>query len=170
MPYAVAHFIFAFLLVELLKNFILIRGEFPKHYIIYILIGALLPDLDVLVYFLIRHLGFSLYEIHRAVLHNIFVPIIILIVALWTRKNRKNISNILMIISIAVFSHLILDMLISGKIELFFPISNLKVGLNLLGLFPEDLQNMILPIIDAGLFILFILWMDLKKKLFNFSF
>ncbi len=162
MPYAISHVLFALLLVEIFRSFSK-TSNFPKHYLIFALIGALLPDLDLIAYFLLNNSGFQFYEIHRTFTHSIFIPLIFLLAGILARK-KKLLSNILFIITIGLFSHLMLDLIIIGKIALFYPLSNLKIGLDIINLFSENLQDFILPIIDTGFLILWVIWLDLKNN------
>jgi len=162
MVYSFTHFIFAVLLVELFRRALKDKNNFPKHYLIIALTGALLPDLDVIVYFIFSK-AYGFYDIHRTFSHSIFIPAIFFIIAILSRKNKKLLSNILMAFSIAIFSHLILDFIVAGKLELFYPLSKMKIGLNLAGLLPEQFYNFVLPIIDTIVLILVVVWLDLKK-------
>jgi membrane-bound metal-dependent hydrolase YbcI (DUF457 family) len=163
MPYSFTHFVFAVLLVEIFRRTIKDKKNFPKHYLLIVLAGALFPDLDIIVYFLVSKFGYGFYDIHRTLTHSIFIPIILLIIAIVSRKRKKLFSNVFMILSIAIFSHLALDLIVSGKLELFCPLSNIKVGLNLISLLPESMYNFVLPIIDTVVLVAVVLWLDLKK-------
>ena len=66
-------------------------------------------------------------------------------------------------LSIAVFSHLVLDILIAGEIELFYPFSKMGIGLNLILLLPEKFYDFVFPIIDTIVLVATIIWIDLKK-------
>lgn len=163
MPYSLTHFVFALILVLIFKNLLKDEKNFPRHYLLIVLGGALLPDLDILVYSIVGKFGYGFYDIHRTFSHSIFIPFAFLLFAFISRKNNKLLSNILMIFSIAIFSHLALDMIVSGNLELFFPLSSMKTGLNLINLLPEYLQGLVLPVLDTIALIAVVIWLDLKK-------
>jgi membrane-bound metal-dependent hydrolase YbcI (DUF457 family) len=168
MTYSFTHFAFAILLVLLFRNFSKDKKNFPKHYLLIALAGALLPDLDIIIYFIFSKFGYGFYDIHRTFSHSILIPVIFLLIGIFSIKKNKILSNIFLIISIGVFSHLVLDFIVAGKIELFYPFSSIKVGLNLIALLPAYLYDFVLPIIDTIVLVLVIFWID-RKKLLSFD-
>lgn len=80
-----------------------------KHTYIYCLLPlALFPDIDIL------------YE-HRALLHNLFIPAILLIIS----AKKK---TILLISGIYLFSHAILD-IFNGGVKIFYPLYDKMFGI-----------------------------------------
>jgi len=91
------------LIVPLLA--LLIAGRKEDHkYILLFLPLAVLPDIDTLV------------TQHRALLHNIFIPIILLILAILVKKWKI----VFIIAAVYIASHVILD-LFGGGVVLFYP-------------------------------------------------
>ena len=94
------------LIVPLLALLIVSRKEYHK-YILLLLPLAVMPDVDTLL------------TQHRALLHNIFLPLVVLIPALLFKEKK-----ILFIIASAYLaSHVILDMF-HGGVVLFYPFYN----------------------------------------------
>jgi hypothetical protein len=94
------------LIVPLLALLIVSRREDMK-YILLLLPLALVPDLDTLV------------TLHRALLHNIFIPIILVLSAIIFFERRK----MLIIASVYFASHVMLD-LFEGGVVLLYPVYN----------------------------------------------
>ncbi len=91
------------LIVPLLALLIVSRKEDWK-YVLLLLPLAVVPDLDTLV------------TRHRALLHNIFIPVILLFIAWKLPKYR----NLFIISSVYLASHVLLDMF-AGGVVLFYP-------------------------------------------------
>jgi len=92
------------LIVPLLALLIVSREE-DKKYILLLLPLAVVPDLDTFV------------TQHRALLHNMFIPLLLVIFG-WILKEKRTIF----IIAAAYFaSHVVLDMF-SGGVALFYPL------------------------------------------------
>jgi len=92
------------LIVPLLALLIVSRREDMK-YILLLLPLALVPDLD------------TFFTMHRVLLHNIFLPLILLLAAMLFIDKRKP----LIITSVYFASHALLD-LFAGGVMLFYPV------------------------------------------------
>lgn len=176
MPYATTHILIAILLVELFREYIVKDNKkFPRYYILIAALGAVLPDIDVGIYYVLYFFGFTFNQIHRTFLHSIFVPAIFLIMGLMIMffhkkisklgKHHVKLSYIFYILSFASFLHIILDSMFSGAVILFYPFTGITLDFNILSLFPETWKNLILPTIDAILLTSWILWMEFKLKI-----
>ncbi len=91
------------LIVPLLALLIAGKKE-DMRYILLLLPLAVVPDLDTLM------------TQHRALLHNIFIPLIILFAGLIIREKR----TVFVIASVYILSHMILDMF-GGGVVIFYP-------------------------------------------------
>ncbi len=91
------------LIVPLLALLIVCKKE-DKKYILLLLPLSVVPDLDTLV------------TQHRALLHNIFIPLIMLLAGLIIREKR----TVFISASVYLLSHIILDMF-GGGVVLFYP-------------------------------------------------
>ena len=177
MPYAFTHVFVVIVLLELFRDyFVKNRKAFPLHYVLIGGIAGLLPDLDVAIFYVLCFFGFSLQEVHRVFLHNIFVPMFFLILAVpfWKFKNKElgerhlKLRNIFLIIAFGAFVHLLLDLIVAGTITPFFPFSNLSVGLNLISLAPEAWKETILASLDAALLVLWLIHLEVRHKISSF--
>ena len=175
MPHAVTHFLIPAILVALFRDFYLKKRDkrkFPLHYVLIAGLAGLLPDLDIAVYYILSFFGFTLQEIHRTFSHNIFIPLIFLLLGFLfigvrnreLGKHKLKLSTIFFVISFGVVIHLILDALVSGIIFPFYPISNIQIGLNLINLAPVAWRSTIEPTMDAAILIFWIIYMEVRHN------
>jgi len=177
MPHAVTHFLITVILLELFRDiFFKDKKSFPVHYIFIGGLAGLLPDLDVAVYYVLSFFGFTVQEVHRTFSHNLFFPLVFVILGLifYKFKNKKlaehhlKLRNIFLVIAFGIFMHLLLDVTIAGGIMPFYPFFNYSLGLNLAGLVPSPWQETIMPTIDAVLLILWMISLEIRHKISDF--
>ncbi len=94
------------LIVPLLALLIVSKKETQK-YILLLLPLAVIPDFDTFA------------TQHRALLHNIFIPLMLLLFGLVIKEYR----TIFIIASVYIASHVVLDMF-GGGVALFYPVHN----------------------------------------------
>lgn len=174
MPQAVTHFLIPVILLELFRDFFIKdKKSFPIHYVFIGGLAGLLPDLDMAFYYILSFFGFTIQEIHRTFSHNIFFPLLFVILGIifWNFKSKKlakhhlKLRNIFFVIAFGISIHLLLDATISGMIMPFYPLSTYAIGLNLIGFLPALWQNTLLPTIDAILLILWMVYIELRHKI-----
>lgn len=176
MPYVVTHILIAVILIELFrKYFVKNNRKFPRYYILIVALGAILPDFDIAVYYVLYFFGFSFEQVHKTFLHTIFIPLILLITGLIIlgfgvkhsvfRKRHMNLYTILLILSAGSFLHIILDVIFSEGVAPFYPFVTKLIGLNLIRIFPLEMRELILPTLDGIMFILWLFWMQFKLKI-----
>ena len=177
MPQAVTHIIIALIAGSLIRDYaVKEKKRFPLHYILILGIAALLPDIDVAIYWILHWFGFTLSEVHRTFSHNLFVPLLFLAIAglTWKLKNKElgrhhlKIHTIFLMIALGVFIHLILDATIAGRIMPFYPLSTFSAGNNITALMPEPLNQLFFPSLDAALIILWLIYIEWKHKISDF--
>ena len=170
MPQAVIHFLIPVILLELFRDFFIKnRKTFPIHYVFIGGLAGLLPDFDIAVYYFLSFFGFKMQAVHRTFSHSLLFPILFILLGFvfYKFKNKEfgkhhlKLKNIFFVIAFGVFIHLLLDVLVEGSIMPFYPIINYSTGLNLIKIFPEQWQNTIIPSIDAGILILWMVYLDL---------
>ena len=173
MPNAVTHFLIPAILVALFRDFYLRKGDkkdFPLHYVLIAGLAGVAVDLDYVIQLITR--SFS----HRIFFHNLFVPLIFLILGFIfvgvtnkeLGKHKLKLSTIFFVICFSVIVHLILDGVIIGNIYPLYPILDFGIGLNLVSYLPEILQESIIPIIDAVLLALWMIWIEIRHKISDF--
>lgn len=177
MPHAVTHVLIVIILLELFRDyFVKNKKAFPLHYVLIGGIAGLLPDLDVAVYYVLYFFGFTYPEIHRVFSHNIFVPLVFVILAIpfWKFKSKElgqrhlKLKNIFLVIAFGAFIHLLLDALVAGTIVPFYPFSDYSIGLSLVNLAPLAWRETILPSIDAILLVLWLVHLEIRHKISSF--
>lgn len=176
MPNPTTHILISIILIELFREyFIKDNKKFPRYYILIAAIAGIIPDLDLVVYYVLYFFGFGIEQIHRSVLHSLFIPIIFFALGIFilkfkiknseVRKRHLKLSTIFFIFSAGSLIHIILDMIFAGMLVPFYPFSNFSVGLNLVSIFPEGLRWMISHTLDAILLFFWIFWMEFKLKI-----
>ena len=177
MPHAVTHVLIVLILLELFRDYyIKNKQSFPLHYVLIGGIAGLLPDLDVALYYMLSFFGFTYFEVHRVFLHNIFLPIIFVALAIpfWKFKSKElgvrhlKLKNIFLVIAFGSFVHLLLDVLVAGTILPLYPFSGLSVGMNIIELAPLAWRETILPSIDAVLLVLWLIHLEIRHKISSF--
>ncbi len=178
MPQAVTHVLIAIILLDIIRDYIIKkknRNKFPMHYLIIAGIAALLPDIDIAVYWILKLTsGVALTEIHRTFTHALFLPAIFLLLGFlfWSFKSRTlgkhklKLHSIFFVIAFGSFIHLLLDYLLSGYIMPFYPLSYASYGLNLVKLTPWP--ETILPALDAILLLGWLVHEEIRHKISDF--
>ncbi len=175
MANAVFHIIFALFIAELLREFIG-KKKFPVMYVFIAGLAGILPDLDVVLFWIMYFFGYALDQVHRTFTHTLFLPIVFLILVAisWGFKTRGlgkhhlKLHGIFLMIALGSFIHLFLDFVLSGEIMPLYPFVTCSVGLNLISLLPYALEQIALPCLDAGIFILWLVWLEYKHKISSF--
>lgn len=178
MPSAVTHVLIAIIALDLVRHYAMNKKQrlkFPLHYLLIIGIAALLPDLDIAVYWILKLTsGMTLTQVHRTFTHTLFFPAVFAIAGIFTigihskklNKHRLKLSTIFFVVSIGIFSHLLLDFSLSGVIMPFYPLSTMALGLNLVQLTPWP--DTVLPALDAILLIGWLIHEEIKHKISDF--
>jgi membrane-bound metal-dependent hydrolase YbcI (DUF457 family) len=174
MPQAVTHFLIPVILLEIFRDFIIKdKKSFSIQYVFIGGLAGLLPDLDIAAYYLLSFFGFTINEIHRTFSHNLFFPLIFVILGLVfynfkgkrLGKHHLKLRNIFFVIAFGIFIHLFLDATVSGVIMPLYPLFDFSFGLNLIGLLPALWQGTIMPTLDAIILILWMIYIEIKHKI-----
>ena len=177
MPQAVTHFLIPVILLELFRDFIIKnKKSFPIHYIFIGGLAGLLPDLDIAIYYILSFFGVQIQAVHRTFSHSLLFPLTFLILGtlFYEFKNKElgnhhlKLKNIFFVIAFGTFIHLLLDFILHGSIMPFYPFSIYSTGLSLINIFPEAWQRTIIPTIDAGLLIIWMIYLEIKHKISSF--
>ena len=120
MPQAVTHVIIALIVASFIRDFYISRKQkkkFPLHYVLIAGVAGLMPDLDVIAYWVLYFFGFTLEEVHRTFTHTLFLPVLFLLL-FWVTLSLKNkqlgkhhltIHMIFLMLALGSFIHLVLD-------------------------------------------------------------
>ena len=166
MPYTTTHVLVAIILIELFREYFFKNNKkFPRYYILIAAVAGVFPDIEYL---------FRMSYIGRTFMHSLFVPLIFVLLGFlvlkldfrsaWVRKRHLKLSFVLFVFAAGTFVHLILDSIFIDPIFLFYGFSDLAVGFELISKFPENLQELVLPVVDAILLFFWIFWMEFKLK------
>lgn len=175
MPQAVTHVLIALILADIIRDYIIKdKRKFPLHYVLIAGIAGLLPDIDILLLWIMKlFTTVSYYEVHRLVTHSFIWPLFFLVLALLTAnakipflgKHKLKLNWIFYMLALGIFTHLILDSLFAGLITPFWPFSAERFGL---GLIKNSLDGTLLPGLDAILLIAWLIHEELKHKISDF--
>jgi membrane-bound metal-dependent hydrolase YbcI (DUF457 family) len=146
------------------------------HYVLIAGLAGILPDFDMAVYYILGIFGFSLESIHRTFSHSLFFVLIFLILGLFFlsttkihfKRYRIKLSTLFLVICFGVAFHLFLDYLIVGNIMPFYPLLEMRVGLNLITLIPELWRASFIPVVDSFLLIFWLSYLELKHRISDF--
>jgi len=174
MPQVVFHIVFAMLVAEFIREYIVKnKKKFPIHYVFIAGLAGILPDLDMAAFWILYFFKFTISEVHRTFTHTLFIPLFFVLLAFITwklkigeiGKRHMTLHNIFLMIALGWLLHLVLDATIAGIIRPFYPFSEFAVGLNLINYLPEALRSLFIPCLDAAIFILWLCWMEYRHKL-----
>ncbi len=179
MPQAVAHILIPLILLSLFRDYYIKRKgrkRFPLNYVFIAGISGIIPDLDVAAFWILNFFGYTYNEIHRTFMHSVFIPLIFVVLALlfvgknmpWFGRHKLKLNIIFWMIALGSFSHLILDAIFSGQIMPFYPFSYYSIGLNLFDYLPNALRIIAAPSLDAGLLIIWLIYIEWKHKISDF--
>jgi membrane-bound metal-dependent hydrolase YbcI (DUF457 family) len=166
MPHAVTHVLIAIIVADTIRDyFVKNKRKIPLYLVLVAGIAGLLPDLDIVVYWLINLiLPIDVAEVHRTFSHTLFVPAIFLAIGFLTMgmkhvtKYRISISYAAFFAALGTSIHLLLDFMLSGVIRPLYPLSNYAMGMNII---PNSWTKTVVPGIDA---ILLVIWLIYEYK------
>jgi hypothetical protein len=174
MPHAVAHVLIVMILLELYREYCS-KKSFPLRYVLIGGLAGLLPDLDVAIFYALSFFGFGYFEVHRVFLHTLLIPLILMVLAVfsWNFKSKilgkqnLKLRNIFLVIAFGVTMHILLDSILASIVPLY-PLSSYTIGLNLINFVPLVWRDTILPSIDAVLLVLWLIYLEAKHKISSF--
>lgn len=157
----------AIIIIELFREYYFKDNKkFPRYYILLAAIAGVFPDIEYLL---------ALSYQDRLFLHSIFVPLIFLFLGLLAMKfdvkhrelgkRHMNLAFIFFVFAGGSLIHMGLDSIFVDTLMPFYPFSNYEVGLEIVYRFPEHLQELVLPVVDAVLLFFWLLWMQFKLKI-----
>ena len=178
MPQAITHVLVPIILLSIFRH-IYQKRTGKKFHLQYVLIGGLagvIPDLDIPLYWIMSLFGYSYEQIHRTFLHTVFIPAIFLALSFISisikkrvGRNKLSIPIILLLCAFGSIIHLILDATIAGYITPFYPLSNMQIGTGFpFNVFSDKMGLLLLATLDGVLFILWILYLEIKHKISDF--
>lgn len=178
MTYAVTHFLVPAFLIALFRDFYLnkkSKRKFTLHYVLIAGIGGLIPDLDYILYYMIKGIGIPISQ-HRVFFHNflfVFILFFLGIIFIKTKtrelsKHKLKISTVFFVLAFASFTHLLLDWIVIGWVWWLIPFSSQQFGINLISKIPEMFQKSFVEIVDAVLLAIWMIYLEVKHKISDF--
>jgi len=180
MPQAAAHILIPLISISIFRDYLIRKNkkwkkQFSLHYVLIVGIAGVIPDLDVLAFWVLNFFGFSYEAIHRTFMHTIFIPLIFLLLGILFIKSdylvgrhKLKLYLIFFMISLGCFFHLILDSIFQGYIIPLYPFFDYSIGLSLFSYLPKSLEMIAAPSLDSGLIIIWLIYIELKHKISDF--
>jgi len=179
MPHAVTHVLITIVLMSLIRDFYISKKgkkNFPLHYVLIAGVAGLLPDIDIVSFWVLNFFGFAISEVHRTFTHTLFTPLLFFLLFLaftnvkigTLERHKLKLNVIFLMIAFGSFMHLLLDATLAGYIRPFYPFSLYSFGINLIGHLPERLQDLALPSLDAAILVIWLIYIELKHKISDF--
>jgi membrane-bound metal-dependent hydrolase YbcI (DUF457 family) len=175
MPQAVTHVLIALILADIIRDYIIKdKRKFPLHYVLIAGIAGLLPDIDIVIFWIMNlFTSITVSEVHRVFTHSFIWPALFLIIASLTKnikvaflgKHKLRLNWIFYMLALGMFTHIILDSLFAGLITPFWPFSAERFGI---GLIKNNLDGTLLPGLDAILLIGWLVHEELKHRISDF--
>ena len=128
-----------------------------------IIIGMILPDLDLILDFILSlFLNFNFLNepyISNAIFHSLFmIPFLSLLILIYLEYKNKNNANIVIGLSIGMIIHIIFDIITLNSIGIFYPLFDLGSNLNLNDYLNFQIPEIITKILYAFDFFFFRLY------------
>lgn len=179
MPQAITHVLVPIILLSIFRHIYQkkTKKRFPMQYVLIGGLAGVIPDLDIPLYWIMSNFGYTFEQIHRTFLHTIFIPAIFLVLALVSNytikkrigRNKLSIPIIFLLCAFGSLIHLLLDATLAGYITPLYPLSMVKIGTGFpFTILPESLAIFFLATLDGVLFILWIIYLEIKHKISDF--
>jgi membrane-bound metal-dependent hydrolase YbcI (DUF457 family) len=128
-----------------------------------IIIGMILPDVDLILDFILSlFLNFNFLNkpyISNAIFHSLFmIPFLSLLILIYLEYKNKNNANIVIGLSIGMIIHIIFDIITLNSIGIFYPLFDLGSNLNLNNYLNFQIPEIITKILYAFDFFFFRLY------------
>ena len=147
MPNAVVHILTPVILLNIYRDYIT-KKKFKLLYVLLAGLGGILPDIDIVVYWLLNTLfGTPLSEVHRTISHTLLMPLLMIAAGAILYRHHKPVALGIFAIAFGYSTHLLLDYLLTGSLPILYPLSTAKYGLNLIP--STEIGSTILVGIDA---------------------
>lgn len=180
MPQAVAHILIPLLIASFVRDHYVRKKKrkIPLHYVLIAGVAGVIPDLDVVAFLGLHYFGFTLNEVHRTLSHTFFLPLLLLVVGLifhakdihlcQIRKHKLHLGVIFYLLAFGSFMHVLLDGIIVGTVYPLYPLTGIPLNINLFGYLPIAFQGFAPAALDAGLLIVWLIYLELKHKISDF--
>ena len=146
-----------FLRHKVFKN----KRNLPNRYILIAGLAGLLSDIDIPISYL-----FSGVIVHRGITHTVWISLLFLLgFAILQFAKKQDIAKFFLMISIGTGSHVVLDILTAGSLQLFYPLSNAYFAVNLIPtFFPHIEVTFAYTVLDALLLFGWVATMILRRR------
>lgn len=174
MPQAVTHIIIPLVLSDIYRDYIA-KKIFNIRYVLIAGLAGLLPDIDILVGWVLKSFSnITISEIHRTITHSLLFPLFFLILFLLTRnynpkflkKQRLKLNYVFLAIGFGTLAHIILDFTFSGIVYVLYPLSDLKIGLDIIPL--GYFEGTFFAGLDAIIIVVWLIHEELRHRISDY--
>lgn len=184
MPQAVTHILVPILIVAIFRDFYLKKRDkksFPLHYVFLAGIGGVLPDIDIVFFWLFGKLNPIVFTtFHKTITHTVWFALLFILIFIVLKpinakakicnlgRHNLKLSLISLMFAIGILFHLGLDALFWEGVNLFYPLSNVSLNYNVIAFLSENLQNIFLATLDGVLLVIYLSYLEIKHKISDF--
>tara|TARA_Y100000310_G_C20103679_1_gene543933 strand:- start:1 stop:513 length:513 start_codon:yes stop_codon:yes gene_type:complete len=169
MPLAVTHVLIPLILADIYRDHFA-KKRFNLHYVVIAGIAGLLPDIDIMFYWLVSVFrDVAVNDIHRTFTHGLFFPAIFLIIALFSKDIKVfglKLKYVCLAIVFGTLMHMTLDGFLNGVIIPFYPLSDWTFGLNLIP--NETFGGTFFTSLDAILLVIWLVHEEINHKITDY--
>ncbi len=142
-----------------------------KRIIAPIIIGSMLPDLDFIIEYIIKHFSIMQYQLQNSIFHNIFmIPLLVLLILIYSEyKEKYNLKITALGLSIGMTFHIIFDIITLQSLGLFFPLFDSSQNFDLKEYLDINIDNNIQKILSCFEFLFFRVygWLLIEEIILN---
>jgi membrane-bound metal-dependent hydrolase YbcI (DUF457 family) len=184
MPQAVTHILLPILAMAIFRDFYLRnkdRKSFPLHYVLIAGIGGVLPDIDIIFFWLLGKFDASVFTtFHKGITHTIWFALLFFLIFLILKpinlkakicnlgKHKLKLSIISLMLSIGILFHIGLDALFWEGVHVLYPLSDFRLNYNIIAFLSDPLQDIFLATLDGVLLVIWLVYLEWKHKISDF--
>jgi len=174
MPQAVTHIIIPLVMADIYRDYIA-KKKFNICYVLIAGLAGLLPDIDILFAWLLKSFSdITISLIHRTITHSLLFPFLFLILFLlaknynpnFLKRQKLKLNYVFIAIAFGTLVHIILDFTFSGSVYILYPLSNFKIGLNIIPL--GYFEGTFFAGLDAIILVLWLVHEELKHRISDY--
>ncbi|MBS3151321.1 metal-dependent hydrolase [Candidatus Woesearchaeota archaeon] len=174
MPQAVTHIIIPLVLADIYRDYVS-KKKFNIRYVLIAGLAGLLPDIDIAVAWALKLFSnASISGLHRTLTHSLLFPLVFLVLffiagnynSKFMNKQRLKLNSFFLAIAFGTLVHIILDFTFSGSVLIFYPLSDLEIGLDLIPL--GYFEGTFFAGLDAIIIVVWLIHEELKHRISDY--
>lgn len=171
MPQAATHIIIPLVIADIYRDYFA-KKKFNIRYVLIAGLAGLLPDVDILIGWFINLFKYcDISQLHRTFTHTLFFPLVFFLLFLlaktskskFLRKQKLKLDYIFLAIAFGIFTHIALDAVFSGPIQI---LPNIMFGYTLIPL--DSFQGTFFAGLDAIILVIWLIHEELKHRISDY--